>query len=100
MDDLEDGELPSSPEDGDTVGGSGRDEECGASYNPLPRPEGTRPKTSTGVIQKTSGGGGGQSSYIQRNVQSSDDDGSSSASGMYIIHCTPRCPYPVLFFRF
>ena len=89
MDDLEDGELPSSPEDGDTVGGSGKDEVCGASYNPLPRPEGTRPKTSTGVIQKTSGGGGGQSSYtMQRNVQSSDDDGSSSASGI----CTPRWP--------
>ena len=82
MDDLEDGELPSSPEDGDTVGGSGRDEECGASYNPLPRPEGTRPKTSSSVTPRTSGGGGGQSSYMQRNVQSSDDDGSSSASGM------------------
>jgi len=103
MDDLEDGELPSSPEGASKSG----DEEVAPSYNPLPRPE-ARPRSATnssmiahaGDLETPLSANQSQISFSHQrptaaqqsnSAQSSDDESSSSSDSD---SSDDECPKP------
>ena len=81
MDDLEDGELPSSPDQG-----SKSEDEVAPSYNPLPRPEAaaSRPRSATNSSMVAHAGDLQRQQNRQDAAHSSDDQSSPSSGKLFV----------------